>query len=75
MDAENTEDICLVYDEDTEMGECSKTLGSEVQGTNKDEESDTPAPKASSAVTPKEKTPRRVEFRTISTPKSKKKLL
>jgi chromatin assembly factor 1 subunit B len=75
MDAENTEDIRLVYDEDADMEECSKTPGNEVLNANKIEEIGSPAAKPTPAVTPKEKTPRRVEFRTISTPKSKKKLL
>jgi len=75
MDTENTEDICLVYDDDTDMGDYSKPPGNKVIDTTKTEDNNTPAPKSSSAVTPKEKTPRRVEFRTISTPKSKKKLL
>lgn len=78
--AENTEDICLVYDDDslTSIGdqvenvEDNKNMKNE-EDNNKKKEETLNENGDSCDLTPK--TPRRVELRTLSTPKSKKKLL
>lgn len=61
MDVDETEDIRLVYDDD-----------SQTDGTVVAEVTQTPN---TIDTTPNTKTPRRVELRTISTPKAKKKLM
>lgn len=69
---ERTEDIRLVY-EDTQEGTPAKTVttvAKEAAATAAIAQGASPKP-----TTPNNKTPRRVSLRTISTPKSKKKLL
>ncbi|XP_011293036.1 chromatin assembly factor 1 subunit B [Musca domestica] len=69
---DRTEDICLVYEETVEEAPAissSQTENAAKQCESKNENSAKPP------VTPSNKTPRRVALKTISTPKSKKKLL
>jgi chromatin assembly factor 1 subunit B len=68
MESEDTANIRLFYDDDVKM----------TNDDEKEEKDQFDEPKeavTSEIVTPKEKTPRRVELRTLSTPKSKKRLL
>lgn len=60
MDVDETEDIRLVYEDESQAAD--DPIGSATKSGN-------------SENTPSAKTPRRVELRTISTPKAKKKLL
>lgn len=71
-DVEKTEDMRLIYDGDSESI-VTKTIGtsSVLEANSGPSDNESPAPKDASAS----KTPRRVQLRTISTPKSKKKLL
>lgn len=76
---DRTEDICLVYEETVEEPPTppttkiqAKTISNEDESKNKNENKSEHAAKPE---TPNSKTPRRVALKTISTPKSKKKLL
>ncbi|XP_061399765.1 chromatin assembly factor 1 subunit B [Musca vetustissima] len=80
---DRTEDICLVYEETVEeapeqMAVTKAAAADESTGTEnaiKSESKNENSSKAPPPVTPSNKTPRRVALKTISTPKSKKKLL
>lgn len=77
IEADKTEDFCLVYESESE----SDTMTNSTEKVETPKSSETQPKKTEtddSTLTPdssKTKTPRRVQLRTISTPKSKKKLL
>lgn len=65
MDVDNTEDIRLVYEDESQKETSAQVIDTFLS----------PMKDNAKMCTPDSKTPRRVELRTISTPKSKKKLL
>lgn len=67
MDIDNTEDIRLVYEDESQKETAAQTIDTFLSPMKENLEA--------TLRTPDSKTPRRVELRTISTPKSKKKLL
>ncbi|XP_013103954.2 chromatin assembly factor 1 subunit B [Stomoxys calcitrans] len=81
---DRTEDICLVYEETVEEAPAPPVISTSttsilVKQTSVSEESsskiENKSDVAANPATPSNKTPRRVALKTISTPKSKKKLL
>lgn len=78
MDTEQTEDMRLVYEGDSELTilKTSETIKSNDEKCPGEQQPDASNADGSSSIESKnQKTPRRVQLKTISTPKSKKKLI